>query len=50
VGGTALSLYWGHRLSIDLDFFMDKNIDLDKLEEKVNGIDNSTNRKKINMA
>ncbi len=23
VGGTALSLYWGHRLSVDIDFFTD---------------------------
>lgn len=36
---VPLSLYWGHRISIDLDFFTDKNIDLDKLEAKVNGID-----------
>ncbi len=26
VGGTALSLYLGHRKSIDLDFFLTKNI------------------------
>ncbi|GAA4925131.1 nucleotidyl transferase AbiEii/AbiGii toxin family protein [Mucilaginibacter defluvii] len=23
VGGTALSLYWGHRMSIDIDLFTD---------------------------
>ena len=36
VGGTALALYWGHRTSIDIDFFTDKNVDLDELEGKAN--------------
>ncbi len=35
VGGTALALYWGHRTSVDIDFFTDRNIDLDELEGKI---------------
>lgn len=31
VGGTALSLLYGHRKSIDLDFFTDKSFEKDKL-------------------
>lgn len=31
VGGTALSLKLGHRISIDLDLFQTTNIDIDKL-------------------
>lgn len=27
VGGTALSLYYGHRISVDADFFTDKSFD-----------------------
>ncbi len=41
VGGTALALYWGHRISIDIDYFTDRNIDLDKFEEKINQLENS---------
>ncbi len=36
VGGTALSLYLGHRLSVDIDLFTDANygsIDFDAIEE-----------------
>ncbi|MDB5141155.1 MAG: hypothetical protein JWR12_3071, partial [Mucilaginibacter sp.] len=36
VGGTALSLYLGHRLSVDIDLFTDANygsIDFDTIEE-----------------
>ena len=29
VGGTALALYWGHRVSVDIDFFTDKKVNLD---------------------
>ncbi len=36
VGGTALALYWGHRLSIDIDFFSDQKINLNDLEGKIN--------------
>lgn len=35
-GGTALSLYWGHRISIDIDLFTDApygSIDFDTLEQ-----------------
>jgi len=35
VGGTALSLYWGHRMSVDIDLFTDApygNIDFDAIE------------------
>jgi len=33
VGGTALSLLFGHRKSIDLDFFTDQTIDKENLIE-----------------
>lgn len=36
VGGTALSLQLGHRISIDLDFFSFKEFDVDILKEKIN--------------
>ncbi|HVX00910.1 MAG TPA: nucleotidyl transferase AbiEii/AbiGii toxin family protein [Candidatus Babeliaceae bacterium] len=35
VGGTALSLYWGHRMSVDIDLFTDApygSIDFDAIE------------------
>ena len=32
VGGTALALYYGHRLSEDLDFFTDKETDFNQLQ------------------
>ena len=35
VGGTALSLYLGHRMSVDIDLFTDANygaIDFDTIE------------------
>jgi len=35
VGGTALSLYWGHRMSVDIDLFTDApygSIDFDSIE------------------
>jgi len=38
VGGTALALYWGHRLSVDIDFFSDKKINLDDLEGEISQI------------
>ncbi|HEX8020534.1 nucleotidyl transferase AbiEii/AbiGii toxin family protein [Mucilaginibacter sp.] len=33
VGGTALSLLYGHRLSIDLDFFTDQPLDKELIKE-----------------
>ncbi|SCW61943.1 nucleotidyl transferase AbiEii/AbiGii toxin family protein [Mucilaginibacter sp. NFR10] len=33
VGGTALSLLYGHRLSIDLDFFTDQPLDKEFIKE-----------------
>jgi predicted nucleotidyltransferase component of viral defense system len=38
VGGTALALYWGHRLSVDIDYFSDQKINLDELEGKINRV------------
>ena len=32
VGGTALSLYFGHRISVDADFFTDKTFDKREIE------------------
>lgn len=32
VGGTALSLYYGHRISVDADFFTDKSFDKHMLD------------------
>ncbi|MEO3404564.1 nucleotidyl transferase AbiEii/AbiGii toxin family protein [Mucilaginibacter sp. CAU 1740] len=36
VGGTALSLLYGHRLSIDLDFFTDQPFDKELIKETLN--------------
>jgi len=36
VGGTALSLLYGHRLSIDLDFFTDQPLDKELIKETLN--------------
>ncbi|HLG38428.1 MAG TPA: nucleotidyl transferase AbiEii/AbiGii toxin family protein, partial [Chitinophagaceae bacterium] len=41
VGGTGLALYWGHRISVDLDFFTDKKVDLLYCEGKLNEIGKS---------
>ena len=35
VGGTALSLYWGHRKSIDIDLFSDFSFDAGRLLEHI---------------
>lgn len=35
VGGTALALQFGHRNSVDLDFFANKEIDEDKILEEL---------------
>lgn len=37
-GGTGLALQLGHRRSIDLDFFSDKNFDEDALLREVDGL------------
>ena len=39
VGGTGLALYWGHRVSVDIDFFTDKKIDLLYIEGQLNKIE-----------
>jgi hypothetical protein len=41
VGGTGLALYWGHRISIDIDFFTDKKQDLLYTEGRLNEIEKS---------
>jgi len=41
VGGTALALFWGHRVSVDLDFFTDQNVNLDVLEKGLDEIEDS---------
>ena len=41
VGGTALALFWGHRISIDLDFFTDKKTELLYSEGRLNEFDDS---------
>lgn len=41
VGGTALSLQLGHRISVDIDLFTDRpygSLDFDALEEDLNAI------------
>lgn len=35
-GGTAVALHFGHRLSFDLDFFTEKDFNVDKLIRKIN--------------
>jgi predicted nucleotidyltransferase component of viral defense system len=44
VGGTALALYFGHRISVDIDLFSDLGLDTFQLDEifiKLNGTINS---------
>ena len=38
VGGTALALLLGHRISIDLDLFTDKPFDKERLKEILNDL------------
>lgn len=38
VGGTALALYFGHRESIDLDFFSAQDFSLEKLKREISAI------------
>ncbi len=35
VGGTALALQFGHRISVDLDFFTENAFDVDDLKRKI---------------
>jgi hypothetical protein len=45
VGGTALSLHLGHRMSVDIDLFTDEpygSIDFDKIERSLKGTFNYT--------
>src|SRR3989344_9615422 len=37
-GGTALALHFGHRESIDLDFFSTRNFSLEKLKKEVSAL------------
>lgn len=37
-GGTALALYWGHRTSVDLDFFSHDRVDEDVLLGRLNAL------------
>lgn len=39
VGGTGLSLYWGHRVSTDIYFFTDKKADLLFTQGKLDELD-----------
>lgn len=41
VGGTALALYWGHRVSIDIDLFTDKKPSLLEIEQKLSSLEDS---------
>jgi hypothetical protein len=36
VGGTALALQLGHRVSVDLDFFTDRSFDINELRRILN--------------
>ncbi|MDP3957509.1 MAG: nucleotidyl transferase AbiEii/AbiGii toxin family protein [bacterium] len=38
VGGTALALHFGHRESLDLDFFSAKNFPLEKLKKEISAL------------
>jgi len=37
-GGTAVALYFGHRLSVDLDFFTDEEFDSLSLSSTISGV------------
>lgn len=41
VGGTGLALYWGHRISIDIDLFTGKKTDLLYTEGRLNELEKS---------
>jgi hypothetical protein len=38
VGGTALSLRYGHRISIDIDLFTHQSFDVDKLDKRLESL------------
>lgn len=38
-GGTAVALYLGHRISVDLDFFTLEHFDIERLEEALQGFE-----------
>lgn len=38
VGGTALALEYGHRLSVDLDLFTRESFDADELQEHLDAV------------
>ncbi|MBD1210728.1 MAG: nucleotidyl transferase AbiEii/AbiGii toxin family protein [Ignavibacteria bacterium] len=42
VGGTALALYVGHRMSEDLDIFMPKGFDVEALAQEIKALANRT--------
>ena len=46
VGGTALALYWGHRISIDIDLFTDKKIELIQIEQQLSILEDSSQMNK----
>ena len=41
--GTALVLYFGHRISVDLDFFINKPFNTDKIIQEINLLYKKTN-------
>lgn len=42
VGGTSLALLWGHRHSVDIDLFSDKNYPLIELEQQLSLIEGAS--------
>ena len=40
VGGTALALQYGHRKSVDLDFFGSLDCEVDELEDELKSLGN----------
>lgn len=50
VGGTALSLYWAHRISDDIDLFTDKKKELLFIEGKLNEIPGAKFQKRTDIS
>jgi predicted nucleotidyltransferase component of viral defense system len=50
VGGTALALYWGHRISDDIDLFTDKKKELLFLEGELNKIPGAKFQKRTDIS
>lgn len=50
VGGTALALYWGHRISDDIDLFTDKKKELLAIEGKLNEIPGAEFQKRTDIS